>query len=132
MPLPRADIILAYARAVAGGALRRDLGNDVAEPHLALMEIPTPRDPRSLAHTVGDGASAMVAGADEAARATLPGAVGRRLGLRSRGQGRHGSRRQRQGQKEHFPHRVLRVWKRSFVLTSYGAPRGCPHNRRPG
>ena len=39
VPRRRADVILAFARAVADGALRLDPGNDVAETHRALMEI---------------------------------------------------------------------------------------------
>lgn len=36
---PRAEVILAFARATAGGGLRLAQGNDVAETHRALMEI---------------------------------------------------------------------------------------------
>jgi AraC family transcriptional regulator, regulatory protein of adaptative response / DNA-3-methyladenine glycosylase II len=39
VPRRRADVILAFAQAIAGGALRLDPGNDVAETHRALMEI---------------------------------------------------------------------------------------------
>ncbi|HEX7183830.1 MAG TPA: AlkA N-terminal domain-containing protein [Thermoanaerobaculia bacterium] len=39
VPRRCAEVILAFARAVAGGALRLDPGNDVAETHRALMEI---------------------------------------------------------------------------------------------
>ncbi len=39
VPRRRADVILAFARAVAEGALRLDPGRDVAETHSALMEI---------------------------------------------------------------------------------------------
>lgn len=39
VPRRRAEVLLAFARAVAGGALRLDPGNDVAETHRALMEI---------------------------------------------------------------------------------------------
>jgi AraC family transcriptional regulator, regulatory protein of adaptative response / DNA-3-methyladenine glycosylase II len=39
VPRRRAEVILAFARAVADGTLRLDPGNDVAETHRALMEI---------------------------------------------------------------------------------------------
>lgn len=39
VPRRRADLILAFARAVTEGALRLEPGNDVAETHCALMEL---------------------------------------------------------------------------------------------
>ncbi len=39
VPRRRAETILAFAQAVAGGALRLDPGNDVTETHRALVEI---------------------------------------------------------------------------------------------
>lgn len=39
VPRRRAEVLLAFARAAAGGTLRLDPGSDVAETHRALMEI---------------------------------------------------------------------------------------------
>jgi AraC family transcriptional regulator of adaptative response / DNA-3-methyladenine glycosylase II len=39
VPRQRAEVLLTFARAVAGGTLRLDPGNDVAETHRSLMEM---------------------------------------------------------------------------------------------